>query len=342
MFLSRRSAFAAVTVGIACAWSAAPAGAQSAPPNDNYLSSTRIPQGSTRGATLATYTDTENLTDATTQRDLFNPARNGLPFGGGGPEPLSCAPAIYGRTIWYDIHPEIPEGMQLSANGLPDVISLYRWSPDTAKIVARVGCQASSSGTNTISVAELKKGARYTVQIGALQTASGPASGIVTVTATFLPDHDGDGIYDPLDACPFLAGIPRFGGCPPQLAPVISWHMTGSTLSRFAVSKLPAGARVTVRCSCGAAQIRTVGPRGGPVSMTTLVGRTVPTGATIQVWATKRASGHGVYRHGAIGQYRRYTGDVGGLSSPTELCLMPGSLTPRKQCPPGGKRKVQG
>ena len=43
-------------------WAAAPAVAQAAPPNDNYLSSTIIPQGSTTGRSLIRYTDTETLT----------------------------------------------------------------------------------------------------------------------------------------------------------------------------------------------------------------------------------------------------------------------------------------
>ena len=78
-------------------WGAAPAVAGSPPPNDNYLSSTIIPQGSTTGMSLVTYHDTEDLTAATTQRDLFNPDQSGLPFGGGGLSRSRAAPPATGR-----------------------------------------------------------------------------------------------------------------------------------------------------------------------------------------------------------------------------------------------------
>jgi hypothetical protein len=322
---------------------AAPALAQSAPPNDNYLSSTIIPQGSTTGMKLIRYHDTEDLTAATTQGDLFNPDQSGLPFAGGGPEPLACGADHYGQTIWYDIHPKVPEGVQLSANGVPNVIAVYRWSLATSKIVARLGCQAAPSGTQTVNVpGELQKGDAYTVQVGALTTPAGPVSVSVAFSAAFVPDHDGDGVYDPLDACPTLAGILKLGGCPPVVAPNINWDMSGQMLTEFQVGALPAAARIIVRCSCGVSETRTVGARAGVVMMTALLKRTVPVGATLQLWATKRPSGTGTYRFGAIGTYLRYTALAGGLGVPVKRCLMPGSLTPRRQCPAGGRRKVSG
>jgi hypothetical protein len=62
----------------------------------------------------------------------------------------------------------------------------------------------------------------------------------------------------------------------------------------------------------------------------------------VQLWATKRPSGTGTYRHGAIGTYLRYTTRVEGLGVPVKRCLMPGSLTPQRQCPAGGRRPVHG
>jgi hypothetical protein len=324
-------------------WAAGLAHAQSAPPNDNYLSSTIIPQGSTTGMKLIRYHDTEDLTAATTQGDLFNPDQSGLPFAGGGPEPLTCGADHYGQTIWYDIHPKVPEGLQLSANGVPNVIAVYRWSLATSKIVAPLGCQAAPSGAQTVNLpGELQKGDAYTVQVGALTTPTGPVSGSVAFSAAFVPDHDGDGVYDPLDACPTLAGILKLGGCPPVVSPNISWNMSGQTLTQFQVGGLPAAARIIVRCSCGVSQTRTVGARAGVEMMTALLKRTVPVGATVQLWATKRPSGTGTYRHGAIGTYLRYTAHAGGLSVPLKRCLMPGSLKPQRQCPAGGRRKVSG
>jgi hypothetical protein len=317
--------------------------AQSPPPNDNYLSSTIIPQASTTGMTLVTYHDTEDLTAATTQGDLFNPDQSGLPFGGGGPEPLTCGSAGYGQTIWYDMHPKIPEGVQLMATGVPNVIAIYRWSTATSKIVARLGCQVAASGTNTVNLpGELQKGQAYTVQVGALTSPAGPVAGTVAFTAKFLPDHDGDGVYDPLDACPTLAGIVKLGGCPPALGPAVGWSATGQTLTEFQVANLPAGARILVRCSCGASQTKTVGARAGVVVMTALVNRSIAPGATLQLWATKRPSGSGTYKHGAIGGYLKFVMGPHGLGLPLKRCLMPGSLTPQRQCPAGGRRPVHG
>jgi hypothetical protein len=325
-------------------WAAAPAVAQAAaPPNDNYLSSTIIPQGSTTGMSLIRYHDTETLTAATTQGDLFNPDQSGLPFAGGGPEPLTCGSDHYAQTVWYDIHPKVPEGLQLTASGMPNVVAVYRWSLATSKIVTRLGCQAAASGSNTVNVpGELQKGDAYTVQVGALTTAAGPATGSVAVSAAFLPDHDGDGVFDPLDACPTLAGILKLGGCPPVVSPSINWNMSSQMLTEFQVGALPAKTRITVRCSCGVSQTKSVGARAGVVIMTALLKRTVPVGATVQLWATKRPSGTGTYRHGAIGTYLRYTTRVEGLGVPVKRCLMPGSLTPQRQCPAGGRRPVHG
>jgi hypothetical protein len=340
MFRSRAGLIAVVATA-SLGWGVAPAVAQSPPPNDNYLASTIIPQGSTTGMKLVTYHDTENLTAATTQGDLFNPDQSGLQFAGGGPEPLTCGPAHYGQTIWYDVHPKVPEGVQVTANGVPNVIAVYRWSTKTSKIVARLGCQAAANGANTVNLpSELQKGDAYTVQVGALSSASGPVTGTVAVSATFLPDHDGDGVYDPLDACPLLAGIGKLGGCPPALSPNVNWGTVGQRLTEFQVGSLPAGARILVRCSCGVSASTTVGAHARTVSLTALVNRTVPTSATLQLWATKRPSGTGTYRFGAIGGYLRYTMRAGGLGEPVKRCLLPGSLTPRRQCPAGGRRPV--
>jgi hypothetical protein len=336
-----RPALVALLATASLGGAAAAAAAASPPPNDNYLSSTIIPQGSTTGMSLISYHDTEDLTAATTQGDLFNPDQSGLPFGGGGPEPLTCGPAGYRQTIWYDIHPKVPEGVQFSANGVPNVIAVYRWSLATSKIVARLGCQAAANGANTVNLpGELHKGDAYTVQVGALTTSAGPAVGTVAFTARFVPDHDGDGVYDPLDACPLLAGILKLGGCPPALSPGVNWSTVGQTLTVFQVGSLPARARILVRCSCGVSQTRTVGAHAGVVILTALLHRTLPAGATLQLWATKRPSGTGSYRYGAIGAYLRYTVRAGGLGMPLKRCLMPGSLTPRRQCPAGGRRPV--
>ena len=160
------------------------------------------------------------LSAATTQADLFNPDATGQPFGGGGPKPLTCHGARYGQTIWYDIHPAVPESVEVLTSGVPSVIAVYRWNPVTSKIVSRVGCQVQGgSGPNDFVLPfDLQKSKRYTVQIGAVQTTAGVVAGSVSVTVNIALDRDGDGVLDAQDACPTLPGVPRFGGCPPAIA----------------------------------------------------------------------------------------------------------------------------
>jgi hypothetical protein len=142
--LKKHRAVRVVGAIVVLALCVAPAHGQSSPPpNDNYLASTIIPQASTTGMQATTYTDTEDTTAATTQPDLFNPDRSGLPFGGGGSESLSCQGAAFGKTIWYDLHPQVDEGVELEATGFATAMVVYQWDLKTAKIVRQVGCQVS-------------------------------------------------------------------------------------------------------------------------------------------------------------------------------------------------------
>ena len=63
-------------------------------------------------------------------------------------------------------------------------------------------------------------------------------------------------------------------------------------------------------------------------------------GDKLEIWVTKRATGTGNYRYGAFGSYISYTFNSGTLGDRVLRCLMPGSLTPRQTCPPGGRRAV--
>ena len=106
-----RLLLAAALTAAACA--SAPALASAAPPvNDNYLASLPVDQ--------AEFTATTDTTEATTQPDLFNPNRDGQPLGGGAAEPLTCKGTAFGKTVWYDLAPQVDGGVQLRATRLPD------------------------------------------------------------------------------------------------------------------------------------------------------------------------------------------------------------------------------
>ena len=87
-----------------------PALAAAAPPaNDNYLASLPVD--------VAEFTATADTTEATTQPDLFDPSRTGMPLGGGQDEPLSCKGTTFGKTVWYDLAPQVSGGVQIRATG---------------------------------------------------------------------------------------------------------------------------------------------------------------------------------------------------------------------------------
>ena len=314
------------------------------PPNDNYLASTIIPAAQTTGTGIARYHDVENITNATTQGELFNPEQNGLKLSGGGREPLTCEGHRYGRTIWYDLHPKSPEGVQLQVTGIPNVIVVYEWSLKTAKITRRVGCQVQNSGApNTYTLpSELmpSKDDAYTVQIGALDTTT--TGGSLNFTAVFVPDHDGDGIYDSQDACPSLAGVRQFGGCPPTLNPILHYAASAAsgklTLSQVSVAPVPGATKVTARCSCGLSETVSVGAHATKVPLSRFSKAKIRFGSTVQVWVTVPAHGDGTYKYGAIGAYQQYKAGPDGLGEPVKKCLLPGSMTPRSQCRSGSAK----
>ena len=77
----------------------------------------------------------------------------------------------------------------------------------------------------------------------------------------YFADSDNDGEYDALDECPKVAGIARFGGCPPELrvAPRIGFDRTGNgvRITRLFVDRVPKGAKVVAKCSgCGSQTVR--------------------------------------------------------------------------------------
>src|SRR4029453_10217052 len=73
----------------------------------------------------------------------------------------------------------------------------------------RAQCANESSSTSEEFLAEVAKGAAYTVQIGGV----GDAGGNLEFLFDFLADTDGDRVLDDTDRCPRLKGAGG-PGCP--------------------------------------------------------------------------------------------------------------------------------
>ena len=296
----------------AAALVAAPAAASAAPPvNDNYLSSLPVDQ--------ADFTANVDTTEATTQPDLFNPNRDGQPLGGGAAEPLDCKGTAFGKTVWYDLAPQVDGQVLIRATGLQAVVAVYEWNRTDSTIKNLVDCSTSVSTTDMLVDVTGKKS--YTIQVGGV----GGAFGAISLNAAFLPDTDGDGVLDiEPDSCPTVPGIKRFGGCPPELkvVPSIGFDGTGSgiTIKRLIVDRVPKGAKIVAKCSgCGSQTVKA--KRFGRVPLNKLVGKNVRAGTKIEIRVTLAKTGKGNYRYGATGSYFEWPVRAGGLGARLTRCL---------------------
>lgn len=322
----------AAAAGLALALPASSAAAP--PPNDNYLASLTINRAD--GALATEFTDAVDTTEAGTQADVFDPNRDGVPLGGGPPEPTSCpAGTPLARTVWWDFSPPVPGGVQITATGIDTVIAVHEWNPETSLITRTLACQnADPAPAETVLLRRrLEAGARYTIQVGDPGTGGGP----VELRFRYFPDTDGDGTLDEEpDKCLELAGIRAFGGCPPVVrgGPRILFDRlaTGIRVASLFVDRVARGSRIAVRCRrCGAGIERTA-RRRGTLRLDGFSGRTVAAGDRITVRIRHPRARSGRYRFGAIGKDFTWPVVAGGLGPRTERCVAPGSGK-RMRCP---------
>jgi len=310
---------------------AAPAAAAAAPPpNDNYLASTRI--ASSGGGMPREFAEQVDTSEATTQADTFDPNSQGQPFGGGDPEPTSCADGTgFGKTAWWDFEPPFAGGVEIKASGgFEVVVAVYEWSEQTSRITRTVACQNDSPGSETVLLPEVRRGTNYTVQVGG----SGGTGGPLQFELSYFPDRDADGVLDALDKCDRRKGVEAFGGCPPELraTPRIRYDTAagGIRVRTLAIDDIPRGARVEARCRRCGGRVVARARRAGVLQLRGFAGRVVRAGDRIEVRVTQAATGRGRYRFGAIGRYYRWPVTATGIGDRVSRCLNPGSRRPRK------------
>jgi hypothetical protein len=315
-------------VAAAAAALAAPAAAVAAPPpNDNYLSSTTIDPAA--AAFPKAFRETADTTEATTQADTFNPNKDGVPFGGGAPEPTTCAQGAppFGRTAWWDFRAPHPGGVQIKADaGFDVVVAVYQWSAQTSRITRTVTCQNDSPGSEDVLLPDVRKGTNYTVQVGGRADAGGP----LDFQLSYFPDRDDDGRFDADDDCVNRPGTSS--GCPPELraTPRIRYDNVagGIRVTSLAVDDVPKGARAEV--TGVGKRLRKKARRSGVLSLDGVAGRAVKAGRKIQIRITLGRTGKGRFRFGATGKYYRWPVTADGLGDRVSRCLNPGSRKPVK------------
>jgi hypothetical protein len=319
-----------LAVTAAAAALAVPAVAAAAPPdNDNYLASTTIVNS--RGITPGHFAQTIDTTEATTQPDTFNPDKDGLPLGGGPPEPTTCGSTSFGNTAWWDFRPPSPGAVEIKAAGSFDVVvAVYEWSAETSKITKLVKCQNTDPGSETLDLFTLRKNHNYTVQVGGAGNTGGP----LQFTLDYFRDRDNDGVFDSLDDCRTLPGTTK-GGCPPtlQAAPRISYDKpgNGALVRAMTIDDVPKGARAEVRCTrCSGGKVVKKARRSGSLSIAGIVNRLVRSGGRLEIRVTMAGQKKGRFRYGAIGKYFRYPVTNAGLGKRKLRCLNPGSRKPVK------------
>src|SRR6478609_8733279 len=92
------------------------------PSNDDYLKSTTINRADTR-LTREEVKTSVDTTEATVQADLFVPGTNP----GGGPENTTCKGRAFGKTVWYDLHPDVDGALEIQTGGFDVAVSVYEF-----------------------------------------------------------------------------------------------------------------------------------------------------------------------------------------------------------------------
>jgi hypothetical protein len=272
--------------------------AGSNPINDNYLCSLNFnPPGKPLNS-KNTLEDTENMATATTQTNIFSPCGlTNCPSGGA--EATSCNGTSYGNTIWYDFYPDAKGLVSIRTQALFDnVITVYQYNQQSlAPELGTAKCAASSLGSGQL-VVPVKKGADYTVQIGAI---SNP--GFIHVLLDFFKTPP-----KRLSATTFLKA---------------STLSNGLDLSSLTVTT-SRGAKVSVSCGGLCKSVSKSVPRFGSntLQFPSVSGVRMPSGSKLLIHVTAPHS---------IGSLVQYTITPGNFSKQT-FCTEPGSSKPRSKC----------
>jgi hypothetical protein len=290
--------------------------AQAPPVNDNYLQSLRLNDPGSRLERRDTLRDVRDTTNATVQGDVFNPPQSGGPA-----ERRSCAGASFGKTVWYDVYPDVNGVIRLRASGYDAAIAVVPFDRRTSRPnFGAALCSNDSSSTSEEYLVEVRRGDSYSVQIGGVNEASGRLEFLFD----FLADTDGDGVLDADDGCRRLDGPKRNDGCPlpPRADATLRARPTANGIEVLGLRvTAQRKSRIAVRCRGGACP-RQVKRARGTVGFPALRGMDLSAGTRLEIRVTRR---------GSFGAFIRYTVQRGNFRK-VERCMNPGSRKLRRRC----------
>jgi hypothetical protein len=268
------------------------------PINDSYLCSLNLNSPGKPLNSTDTLEDAENLTTATVQSNIFSPC--GLascPTGGA--EQTSCNGTSYGSTIWYDFYPNAKGLVSIRTQALfQNVIALYQYDQQSLEPnLASVQCSVSSLGSGQL-VASVKKGASYTLQVGAVST-PGPIHVLFDYFKT-----------------------------PPRRLSASTFLKAGTLTNGLQLSSLTVttarGVKVSVSCSGFCRAVSKTVPKFGAdtLKFANVSGARMPSGSKLLIHLTAPHS---------IGDLIQYSILPGNFTKQT-FCTEPGSNKPRTTC----------
>src|SRR3954451_3067497 len=223
-----------LVAAIAAALVAIPASAQAvAPDNDAYLFSTQINNPGTgllgSGSTRGEYVEQADNTEATEQSDIFDPDSTGGPqealYCGLADPPVPSAPySSFGKTLWWDVHPDVNGYLGVTVTGFDSVLGFTEYDSG-ANPVGPYPCQDDPNSTSRENMLlTIRGGHHYSIQVGGwagfVANPGDPfpntpdSDNNFDFIVDFFPDRDLDGTLDSGDRCPTAVGPSSLRGCP--------------------------------------------------------------------------------------------------------------------------------
>ncbi len=286
------------TAACALAFSLVPSGAPGSvepPGNDNFLDPIALNSPGTPLNATDTFQSPNDTIGATIQANIFDPC--GASTCPRGPAEVStCQGVPYDKTVWYDFYPDHTGQVEIRVEGIPNVIALYSFDPETHS-PHELQCASGSSYAGNVLHANVQRGLYYAFQIGGRNNNAG---GSLKMLFNFVYGRA-------LVVAPFLTAAVLQPAGPGE-----------DKLLRFKLIGLTRGESGSADCAfCSSSTFRSVERHGDEVALRATPPSSFTSRTRFIVVATAR---------GQIGRFKLYGVDVKNstLSVISEACLPPG------------------